>query len=146
MSIGLSHGGTTIYSSPTLSKEVLVGTREGVLTIARDAGAKWQVTQRAITDKHISAILKEPESGTTFAGAFHGGVHVSSDGGKSWQERGNGMTQNNVYSLAAHRFTALPPAARPEQRMQSKSCAPKSTAYWRCSVARPLPSSIPITC
>jgi photosystem II stability/assembly factor-like uncharacterized protein len=104
MAIGLSHGGTTIYSSSSLSKTILVGTREGVLTISRDgAGGPWGVTQRAITDKHISAIINESQSGLTFAGAFHGGVHVSSDNGKSWQERGRGMTQNNVYSLAAQR-------------------------------------------
>ena len=36
MTIALSHGGTTIYSSPSPSNEVLVGTREGVVTIARD--------------------------------------------------------------------------------------------------------------
>jgi photosystem II stability/assembly factor-like uncharacterized protein len=104
MAIGLSHGGTTIYSSSTLSKEVLVGTREGVITVARQgASAEWRVTHRAITDKHISAIMKEPKSGLTFAGAFHGGVHVSADDGKTWHERGNGMTQNNVYSLATQR-------------------------------------------
>ena len=102
MTIALSHGGTTIYSSPSPSNEVLVGTREGVLTIAREnSDAKWQVTHRAIPDKHISAMITEPESGLMFAGAFHGSVHVSSDEGKTWQARGNGMTQNNVYSLAA---------------------------------------------
>jgi photosystem II stability/assembly factor-like uncharacterized protein len=102
MAIGLSHGGTTIYSSSTLSDEILVGTREGVVTIARDGSApRWKVAHRAITDKHISALMAEPESGLIFAGAFHGSVHVSADGGKSWEQRGNGMTQNNVYSLAA---------------------------------------------
>ena len=102
MTIGLSHGGTTIYSSPVLSEQVLVGTREGVVTIARDAsGSDWRVTHRAIPDKHISAIMKEPESGLTFAGAFHGGVMVSADDGKTWEARNDGMTQNNVYSLAA---------------------------------------------
>lgn len=100
MAIGLSHGGTTIYSSPSLSKEVLVGTREGVAIIARD-GSAWRVAHRALADKHISAIVKEPESGLTFAGAFDGGVHVSSDDGRTWEPRGNGLTQNNVYSLAA---------------------------------------------
>src|SRR5947207_11842980 len=102
MAIGLSHGGTTIYSSASPSKEVLVGTREGVVTIARDgAETDWKVLHRAITDKHISAIIKEPESGLTFAGAFHGSVHVSADNGKTWEARGNGMTENNVYSLGA---------------------------------------------
>ena len=104
MAIGLSHGGTTIYSSPSPSNEILVGTREGVITIGREvSGSEWKVIHRAIPDKHISAIIKEPQSGLTFAGAFHGGVHVSSDDGKTWQERTNGMTQNNVYSLAAQR-------------------------------------------
>jgi len=103
MAIGLSHGGATIYSSPTLSKEVLVGTREGITTIARE-GSGWRVAHRALPDKHISAILIEPESGLIFAGAFHGSVHVSSDGGKTWEPRGNGLTQDNVYSLAARRI------------------------------------------
>jgi photosystem II stability/assembly factor-like uncharacterized protein len=104
MAIGLSHGGTTIYSSPSPSNEILVGTREGVITIAREtSGSEWKVTHRAIPEKHISAIIKEPQSGLTFAGAFHGGVHVSADDGKTWQERTNGMTQNNVYSLAVQR-------------------------------------------
>ncbi len=100
MAIGLSHGGTTIYSSSELSREVLVGTRQGIFAIARQ-GPKWQVAYQAMADKHISAIIKEPRSGMTFAGAFHGGVHASADDGKTWQERGQGMTQSNVYSLAA---------------------------------------------
>ena len=102
MTIALSHGGTTIYSSRSPSNGVLVGTREGVLTIAREnSDAQWQVTHRAIPDKHISAMITEPESDLMFAGAFHGSVQMSADGGKSWEPRGNGMTQDNVYSLAA---------------------------------------------
>jgi len=104
MAIGLSHGGSTIYSSPSPSSEVLVGTREGVVTIERPAsGSEWRVNHRALTDKHISAIIKEPESGLTFAGAFSGSVHVSADNGKTWELRGNGLTETNVYSLASRR-------------------------------------------
>src|SRR5258706_10163448 len=99
MAISLSHGGSTIYSSSTPSKQMLVGTREGVIAVERD-GSSWQVAHRTLTDKHISAIVQEPESGVIFAGAFQGGVHASADNGKTWQERGNGMSQNNVYSLA----------------------------------------------
>src|SRR5947199_10587553 len=102
MAIGLSHGGTTIYSSPSRSNEVLVGTREGIAMIARE-GSAWQVAHRALTDRHISAIIIEPESGLTIAGAFHGSVHVSADGGRTWEPRGNGLTQTNVYSLASAR-------------------------------------------
>ena len=105
MAITLSHGGTTIYSSPSPSNEVLVGTREGIVTIAREnSGAEWQVTHRAIAEKHISAMITEPGSGLIFAGAFHGSVQMSADGGKSWEPRANGMTQTNVYSLAARRI------------------------------------------
>ena len=104
MAIGLSHGGSTIYSSSSLSAEVLVGTREGVVTIeCPTSGSEWRVKHRALTDRHISAIIKEPESGLTFAGAFSGSVHVSADNGKTWEPRGNGLTETNVYSLASQR-------------------------------------------
>jgi photosystem II stability/assembly factor-like uncharacterized protein len=104
MAIALSHGGATIYSSPMPSKEVLIGTREGVVAIARQTSdSEWRVTNRAITDKHISAIIREPESGLMFAGAFHGSVHASADDGKTWEPRDNGLSQSNVYSLAAQR-------------------------------------------
>jgi photosystem II stability/assembly factor-like uncharacterized protein len=103
MAIGLSHGGSTIYSSPSLSQEVLVGTKEGVAIIARE-GSGWKLAQRALTDKHISAIIIEPESGLTFAGAFHGSIHASADGGRTWEPRANGLSQANVYSLASARI------------------------------------------
>jgi photosystem II stability/assembly factor-like uncharacterized protein len=103
MAIGLSHGGTTIYSSPSAATEVLVGTREGVAVIARE-GATWRVATRSLVKKHISAIMSEPESGLTFAGAFHGGIHVSADEGRTWEPRVNGLTQQDVYSLAARQI------------------------------------------
>jgi photosystem II stability/assembly factor-like uncharacterized protein len=103
MAIGLSHGGSTIYSSPSLSQEVLVGTKEGVAIIARE-GSGWKLAHRALTDKHISAIIIEPESGLTFAGAFHGSIHASPDGGRTWEPRANGLSQANVYSLASARI------------------------------------------
>ena len=103
MAIGLSHGGSTIYSSPALSKEVLVGTKEGVAIIARE-GSGWKLAHRALTDKHISAIIIEPETGLTFAGAFHGSIHASPDGGRTWEARATGLSQANVYSLASARI------------------------------------------
>ncbi len=129
MTIALSHGGTTIYSSPSPSNEVLVGTREGVLTIAREnSDAEWQVTHRAIPDKHISAMITEPESGLMFAGAFHGSVQMSADRGKSWEPRGNGMTQDNVYSLAARHVDGqvrLFAGTEPAQSLRSVPSVPK---------------------
>src|SRR4029434_7730099 len=104
MAIGLSHGGSTLYSSPSPSREVLVGTREGVVTIEREAsGSEWRLKHRALTDKHISAIIKEPESGLTFTGACHGALRASADDDKTWEQRNTGLTETDVSSLAARR-------------------------------------------
>ena len=101
MAIGLSHGSTTVYSSSAPSKEVLVGTAEGVVFLEREADGGWRVARRALTDLHISTILVEPESGLLFVGAFHGAIHASADGGTTWERRDGGLSQDNVYSLAA---------------------------------------------
>lgn len=102
MAIGLSHGGTTIYSSPSPSTEVWVGTRKGIAVLERD-GTEWRVARHLLPDKHISAIHQEPESGLFFAGAFHDGLHVSADGGATWEARETGLTERDVYSIASSR-------------------------------------------
>jgi photosystem II stability/assembly factor-like uncharacterized protein len=104
MFLGLSHGGTSIYSSPSRSDEVWVGTREGIVVIGRIGhGKDWRITRRLLEDKHISAIVTEPESGLTFAGAFNGSVQVTGDNGKTWETRNSGLTEHDVYSLATVR-------------------------------------------
>jgi len=102
MPIALSHGGTTMYSSECRSNQVWVGTKEGIVVIERDAyGDGWHVSERMLTDKHISAIHYEENSGCFFVGAFHGSIQVSSDNGRSWEKRDGGLTQTNVYSIAS---------------------------------------------
>ncbi len=101
MTIALSHGGPTIFESSQPASRVLVGTARGVVTIER-AGGGWRVAAQALTDKHIGAILIEPESGTIFAGAYKdGSVWASTDGGDTWQRRDNGLSETNIYSLEA---------------------------------------------
>jgi photosystem II stability/assembly factor-like uncharacterized protein len=102
MALGLSHGGTTIYSSPFRSEEVWVGTKEGIVVIERaTGGTEWRVSRRLLEDKHISAIVTEPKSGLTFVGAFHGSLQVTGDNGETWERRDNGLTEHDVYSLTA---------------------------------------------
>src|SRR5881628_827120 len=80
MAITLSHGGPTIYRSPVPSKQVLVGTIQGVVWMERDPdGPGWHVAHRALTDKHIHALLIEPDSGTIFAGVNHGTIFASGE-------------------------------------------------------------------
>lgn len=105
MAITLSHGGPTIFSSPAPAKQVLVGTIRGVVSIERDAaGPGWHVADRTLTDKHIHAIVIEPESGTVFAGVNHGSIFASEDGGRTWERRDKGLAHDDVYSLACARL------------------------------------------
>lgn len=102
MTIALSHGGTNIYPSPALSDDVLIGTIEGVVTIRRASGSsEWRVAHTGLDTCHISSIVIEPESGLVFAGAFHGGIFASGDGGRTWGARDHGLAENDVFSLAA---------------------------------------------
>jgi photosystem II stability/assembly factor-like uncharacterized protein len=104
MAITLSHGGPTIYRSSTPSRQVLVGTIEGIVCIEREVGgAGWRVARRMLADKHIHALLLEPESGTLFAGVKHGSIFASTDGGETWERRDKGLTEHNIYSLACAR-------------------------------------------
>ena len=98
MAITLSHGGPSIYSSTSPSSQVLVGTIDGVVSIEREGG-DWRVTHRTLPGKHVHALVIEPESGTIFAGANHGSVFASSDGGNNWEQRDNGLTEQDIYSL-----------------------------------------------
>lgn len=100
MTLILSPGGATIFSSAAPSDEILVGTKEGVVFIQREA-SQWQVVHQALTDKHIHAIMVERVSGTIFAGATEDGVHASEDGGRTWKRRDSGLSQPDVYSLAS---------------------------------------------
>ena len=102
MAIALSHGGPNIYQTSALSKEVLVGTTKGVVTLERGE-AGWREVRRSLPDEHIHAVLVEPASGTIFAGTNGDGVFASTDGGKSWERRDAGITERKIYSLAASR-------------------------------------------
>lgn len=102
MAIGLSHGGSTIYTSPARSDELLVGTARGIATLERvSGGSSWRVARHSLPDCHIRAILVEPESGLIFAGGFGSSIHVSSDGGRTWERRSEGLSEEDVWSLAA---------------------------------------------
>lgn len=98
----LSHGGTTIYTSRTPSREVLVGTVEGVFTIRRsDNSENWFVAGRALENCHISSLILEAKSGFIFAGVFHGGVWASPDGGRTWERCDESLAEKNVFTLAS---------------------------------------------
>ncbi len=98
MAIGLSHGGSNVYSSSSLSNQVWIGTKDGMALIEGD-GKQWRVAGQALKGLHVSSIIV-PGNGLLVAGVFFGGVHASEDDGKTWERRDNGLAFNDVYSLA----------------------------------------------
>jgi photosystem II stability/assembly factor-like uncharacterized protein len=104
MAIGLTHSGPNIYSSTEAPREVFVGTQDGVTVLERDnVGAPWRVARRELPGRYVSSVVVEPESRTIFVGAFKGGIHASTDGGHTWEHRENGLTIDDVFSMAARR-------------------------------------------
>src|SRR5207244_6296076 len=101
MAIGLSHGGSNIYSSTEQTHQVWVATKDGIVLVEHADDGQWRVAHRALRGLHISSIIFEPKSRMMLAGAFFGSVHASSDGGKSWERRETGLTVHDVYSLAS---------------------------------------------
>ena len=101
MAIGLSHGGTNVYTATSPSRELWVATQDGLVLFERENN-QWRESRRALRGSHISAIIFEANSRMMFAGAFFGSVHASSDGGRTWERRENGMTVHDVYSLASN--------------------------------------------
>jgi photosystem II stability/assembly factor-like uncharacterized protein len=102
MAIGLSHGGSNVYSSPQRSRQLWVSTQDGLVLFERANSQAWHEVQRALRGQHLSSILFEPTTGTIFAGAFFGSIHASADGGNTWERRDNGLAVHDVYSLACN--------------------------------------------
>ncbi len=101
MAIGLSHGGTNVYSARERSHQLWAATQDGLVLFERESAGQWREAQRALRGQHISSIILERTTGTMFAGAFFGSIHASADGGKTWERRDNGMPIHDVYSLAS---------------------------------------------
>ncbi|MEE8518917.1 MAG: hypothetical protein V3S98_07315 [Dehalococcoidia bacterium] len=100
MALALSHGGKTVNTAATPSDKVLVGTLDGVATLERD-GDGWRIAERTLTGNHVHALLLEEESGTWFAGVRKGGIYASHDGGSTWERSDDGVTEEDIYSLAS---------------------------------------------
>jgi photosystem II stability/assembly factor-like uncharacterized protein len=99
MFICLSPGGQMTTQGDARRDRLLVGTVDGIFSFAR-TGAAWGQRDCFLRGEHISALLFEPESRTLFAGTFGGALHASSDLGKTWQRRDQGLRGMEIYTVA----------------------------------------------
>src|SRR5437762_11731179 len=99
MDATLAPNGATEYTGQDRCGRVHVATTDGVVTLER-SGADWQVAGRALEGCHISSLLLEPRRGGLLAGVHQGGLYASLDGGKTWERRTRGITEEHVFTLA----------------------------------------------
>jgi photosystem II stability/assembly factor-like uncharacterized protein len=102
MTVCLSTNGQIVFDEPAPPSRLIVATLNGAQILERDhPGAAWQHAGLALSGKHVSALLVEPEQRGLFAGVHDGGLYYSGDGGASWERRTSGIAIEHVFSLAA---------------------------------------------
>lgn len=107
MPICLSPGGQMTTQGDSRSDTLLVGTVDGIFAFALN-GNNWNQYAHFLPGEHVSAIIVEPSSNTLFAGTFGAALYASSDRGKNWERRDNGLRGMEIYSLAAQTIGGKP--------------------------------------
>src|SRR6266545_2918769 len=98
MAVSVSPNGKNHYETSGPTDEVLIGTANGIVALAR-SGGEWRESRRMIEDKHIGSIAIEPTRGVIFAGAHKGGLRASEDNGRTWERRDSGIESDDIYGL-----------------------------------------------
>lgn len=74
------------------SDRLIVATRKGVFTIRRNQPGRWGVERVSFLGDNASMVMHDPRDGSLIAALEHGHfgakLHVSTDGGETWEERG----------------------------------------------------------
>ena len=116
----LSCNGATVTTADRPADRLHVATVRGIVTLERaEDGARWPIVARALRDRHVSALLLEPQTGKLFAAAHReGGIAVSDDNGATWRDASRGLASRHVYTLAVQQrrertvlFAGVEPAA-----------------------------------
>jgi len=83
--------------------------RPGGVCVSRDFGASWQVQDQGLPAKPVTSIVLDPRSArgtrTLYAGVFEEGVFKSTDDGRTWALKRNGLGHPDnlrVYRVILH--------------------------------------------
>ncbi len=99
MATYLSHGGQSAQRSARRDNELVVATVDGVSFLSRAADGRWKEDRRELTGTHVSALVRDPVSGTLFAGTHGQGLYASAGGGRTWERRSEGLVSQHIYSM-----------------------------------------------
>ncbi len=102
MTICLAPNGQAAYEGPERPNKILIGTADGVIILRLEPGIGWQLESRALQGLHVSSFAHDRKSDIILAGTHGSGVHLSRDGGRTWQQKANGVPYDNIYCVAAH--------------------------------------------
>jgi photosystem II stability/assembly factor-like uncharacterized protein len=98
----LSPNGPTVYRTPEPLRRLYVGSRSGVGILERASpGTPWRIVDRTLPGKHVSAMMSAPDGAWLAAGCHDGGFFLSTDQGRSWEQRSDGLAIDHVFSLAS---------------------------------------------
>ncbi|MER5182542.1 hypothetical protein ABT009_30010 [Streptomyces sp. NPDC002896] len=105
MLVCLSPNGQNRTRTVDPATELLVGTIRGVVHFTRaSAGDPWRESRRSIEQVHVSSIAYDAESGAVLVGGHgQGGLWISRDGGLTWAESMDGITERHVFHVAVQR-------------------------------------------
>ena len=100
MFVCLSPGGQSLTQGEVAKDKLLVGTVDGIFSFQKRGGS-WESQGTSVPGKHFSSIIFEPNSRTLFGGTYSGEIYASTDLGKTWERRDNGIGGKEIYSLAS---------------------------------------------
>jgi photosystem II stability/assembly factor-like uncharacterized protein len=94
-----------VFVDPADSNHVLVATDRGGVLQSRDAAASFTAANEGFSERKVEALLVERDNPAhLFAGVVndkgYGGVFVSVDGGKRWEQMAEGLEGRDVFALA----------------------------------------------
>ena len=102
-SIGPGGGGwiQSICADPRDAERVHVGCDVGGYYRSDDAGRRFRITNEGLTDQFIECLVVDPTNPNIIYAGCQGGVHKSTDGGRTWQRTCEGLPPPQRYSYGA---------------------------------------------